>query len=160
LFYPTTRLARAYLDRGDLGEVFFVRTSEHYPTIASRRWGANPLSVPEPEYGDTWRGSKALLNGGALMDGGYHPIYRLLYLARSKPVAVSAIMARLRRSVKWEAEDTALVSVQFSDGSLGETLITYAFDSPRPDADRLFSVAGQDGVMMGNEHTLCMTPAG
>jgi predicted dehydrogenase len=160
LFYPTTRLARAYLDHGDLAEVYFVRTSEHYPSIASQRWGVNPLSAPEPDYGATWRGSRALLKGGALMDGGYHPVYRLLYLARSEPVTVHALMARFRRGVKWEAEDTALVSVRFSDGSLGEVLITYAFDSLRSDHDRLFAIAGQEGILLGNEHSLYLKPAG
>ena len=159
VFYPTTRAARAYIDSGDLGEIYFTRTTEHYVSVVPRRWRANPLLPPQPDLRDTWRGSKTLLNGGALMDGGYHAVYRLLYLTTAQPVSVIATIAKLRSGVEWEAEDTAAITVRFDDGSLGEALATYAFDTLGDGKDRLFALAGHEGVLAGNEHTLFMKPS-
>ena len=163
LFYPTVRRAKTYLENRDLGDIRFIRTSEFPVDPAPRHWGPNPMAPVEAEAAGTWRASKSLLQGGALMDGGFHAVYRLLYLASAKPVAVTAMMSRLGKGPrweKWEAEDTAVVTVQFSDGSLGEAVVSYAFDSARSMLDRLFSIAGSEGELMGNEHTLSLRPAG
>ena len=45
--------------------------------------GGNPFK-------GSWRANKATQGGGELIDTGYHPTYRLMYLAAAKPAAASA----------------------------------------------------------------------
>ena len=84
VFYPTIRRAREYLERSDLGALSFIRSWECDTDVMPSRFGPPPRS-PEHGGGETWRASRSLLGGGALIDGGFHGVYRLLYLARSPP---------------------------------------------------------------------------
>ncbi|MEZ4680578.1 MAG: Gfo/Idh/MocA family oxidoreductase [Caldilineaceae bacterium] len=71
-----------------------------------------------------WRNDPAKMGGGELIDTGYHPTYRLLFLAGKQPTAVSAMLGTYRLPLA--AEDTALASVMFEDGMIGQVFSSWA----------------------------------
>jgi predicted dehydrogenase len=160
IFYPSIQRARAYCSSGDLGKVYFIRSLECYTDVPPERLGeGEPLAV-DALKGEAWRASKELLKGGALIDGGYHAVYRLLYLAGSEPVAVTALMELYHPTLDWETEDTALLLVRFASGLIGEVMISYAFEGSLSGQDRILLIAGREGLLAGNEHSLYFRPTG
>lgn len=152
LFYPTVRQAARYLADGDLGPLTLLRSWECDQDFASRRFGLT--TGPSPRPGEEWRSSRRLLGGGALIDGGFHAVYRLLYLAQQPVAAVNAMMGRFHPDLGRETEDTAILLVRFADGALGEVIVSYAFDPPTLGPDTLFAAIGRDGLLSGNEAEL------
>jgi len=151
--YPTIRRAHEYLTRGDLGPCLLLRSwdcdSEAVPTRLA-------VSPPPPEHreGNQWRASKSTLGGGALIDGGFHGVYRLLYLSANPVTEVSAMLGRFNPLLERDSEDTAAILLRFSDGSLGEVVISYALDPPTTGPDRMFTASCRDGALSGNEAEL------
>jgi predicted dehydrogenase len=143
-----------------MGTVYLLRTWECYTDAPAVNWGLGELE-PAPELvSDSWRASPSLLQGGALIDGGFHAVYRLLHLAAGKPIAVAALMGQFHPGLDWAAEDTAALLVHFDDGAIGQVTISYAFDNPGLGADSLFSVVGREGLLGGNQHSLFLRHAG
>ncbi len=79
--------------------------------------------IPEA-HATGWRARRELSKGGALMDSGHHLVYQMLYLL-GVPSALQAFCSRLALQ-DMECEDTAQVSVQFTDGSLGCVMQSWA----------------------------------
>lgn len=160
LFFPPVERARAILARRELGNVYLLRTWECYTDAPAANWGLRELESPPELVGDSWRASPSQLQGGALIDGGFHAVYRLLHLAVGKPQAVVALMGQFHPGLDWDAEDTAAILVQFDDGAIGEVTISYAFDSPSLGQDTLFTVLGREGLLGGNQQSLFLRHAG
>ena len=97
-----------------------------------------------------WRTRKAEMGGGELIDTGYHPTYRLLYLASSSPKAVYAQTRRFRLNM--EGEDTAHLLIEFDDGSTGEVNTSWAFDQPA--GLHSFYAIGEKGQLYGEGNFL------
>jgi predicted dehydrogenase len=91
------------------------------------------------------------MGGGELIDTGYHPTYRLLYLAGSEPVEVVAQTARFRLH-HWEEEDTAEVMLRFASGAFGQILSSWAM--PNPLGPYYFCVLGERGQVYATADTL------
>ena len=74
----------------------------------------------EADWG--WRSDPAKMGGGEYIDTGYHPTYRLLFLAGQTP-EVTAMMGSYRAGLG--EEDTANVMMKFADGSLGHVFTSW-----------------------------------
>jgi predicted dehydrogenase len=160
LFYPTIRRARGFLRNGDIGPVHLVQSWDCSTDVAGSRLSAEVPPQAPAQPGLDWRSQPDVAGGGALIDGGFHPVYRLLYLVDEPAVEVTAMAARFREDLGWHAEDSAIVTVRFASGTLGQVTISYAFDPPHTGVDRLFGVAARDGTLAGDEAVLHYRPAG
>jgi predicted dehydrogenase len=139
LFMPSLQAARKRLDAGALGQVYMLYCADNFVSGGG---------APPPL---TWRSKIATKGGGELIDTGYHPTYRLLYLADAPPAAVTAMSGRYRIH-HWEGEDTAQVMVRFADGVIGTILSSWAMDLP---LGRYWWYAnGERGQMYGTDDTL------
>lgn len=157
LFFPPVLQAKQMVMQGDLGQVYMVHS---YDCSARRR----PLALDKaawgksaPVFGDTWRSDPSKMGGGEYIDTGYHPTYRLLFLAGKQPGEVTAMMGTYRLPLK--EEDSASVQVKFDDGVMGHVLTSWAFAAPggRP---LLFSIAGEAGHLWGEMDKLYYQPVG
>jgi predicted dehydrogenase len=107
--------------------------------------------------GQTWRSRRETMGGGELIDTGYHPTYRLLYLAESAPVEVVAQTARFRLH-HWQEEDTAEVLLRFAaparggPSAFGQILSSWAM--PNPFGPYYFCVVGERGQLYATADTL------
>lgn len=89
----------------------------------------------------SWKGTKRLDGGGALMNQGIHGIDLLLWLAG--PVrTVTAKILTLRHQI--EAEDTAAAIVRFRSGAMG---VIQGTTSVWPDHPQLISFHGEKGTL-------------
>ena len=140
-FFPSLQAARARLDERALGQVYMLYCADNFVLRAA-------LSGQLPT---TWRSTIATKGGGELIDTGYHPTYRLLYLADAPPVEVTAMTGRYRVH-GWEGEDTAQVMVRFADGVIGTILSSWAMDLPF--GRYIWYAIGERGQMYGSEDTL------
>lgn len=144
LFQPALREALRLLGDGALGTLFYVRSMEvgQQRAISSRR--VNPDLAPG-EHPMAWRYDPARMGGGEVLDTGWHGAYRMLAMAGSRPVEVTATMGRLMHH-GLPGEDTGSLTVRFANGAIGDLLTTWAFGLPE---NRQFEAAGEFGALAG-----------
>lgn len=128
--------------------------------VSEGRFG--PLSVASAHvpwwrdddyYEDAWQGTKDLDGGGALINQSIHAIDAIQWLAgagmdlapETNPVAeVFAFTdTRAHEGDHIEVEDTAVATLRYRDGTLGQIL---AATSVYPGSEMAFRIAGRDGT--------------
>ena len=146
VFLPTVREAKKLLRGGLLGQIYKLYSSDCFVHPQTE------LSEEERRTsGQTWRSRRETMGGGELIDTGYHPTYRLLYLADSAPAEVVAQTARFRLH-HWQEEDTAEVMLRFASGAFGQILSSWAM--PNPLGPYYFCVIGERGQIYATADTL------
>jgi predicted dehydrogenase len=146
LFMPVVQEAKRMIDAGEIGRVLWLRSQDCF------RAGGE---AGDPFKG-SWRANLKTQGGGELIDTGYHPSYRLLYLAggpaagTNPAVSIHAQMGRYAQRI--EGEDTASVQVRFANGVIGEILTSWAF--PLPHGTHHIHVMGEKGEIFGSSDTL------
>ena len=97
-----------------------------------------------------WRTSAAVAGGGILVDHGWHGFYIMLGLARQRPRAVRAELAR-RRYLTTDVEDSARCTVTFPTVT-GRLLLTWAGTERRT----RWLLEGRDGVIEVDDDRVSM----
>lgn len=143
LFLPVVQEAKRLIDAGAIGAVRWLRSQDCFR--------ADPNA-----FEGQWRSKVRTQGGGELVDTGYHPAYRLLYLAGAPVVGVRGSMARF--ALRIEGEDTAGVQVRFANGVLGEILTSWAFALPY--GTHQIHVIGDKGQLFGSNNDLYLLPIG
>jgi predicted dehydrogenase len=146
LFMPAVREAKKLIDSGAIGRVLWLRSQDCFRAGGE---GGDP-------FRGSWRASLTTQGGGELIDTGYHPSYRILYLAGAPFVSVQAQMGRYVQNI--EGEDTASVTVRFENGAIGEILTSWAFANPH--GSHQIHVIGENGQVFGSDNTLHYLPKG
>jgi predicted dehydrogenase len=143
LFMPVVQEAKRLMEAGKIGRLQWLRSQDCFrtgPDALKGRWRANPR----------------FQGGGELIDTGYHPTYRLLYLAAAPVVGVRASMGRY--VVEMDREDTASVQVRFANGVIGEILTSWAIGNPF--GTHQVHAIGDKGQLFGSENQLYLLPDG
>lgn len=113
-FSPVYRKVKEAIEAGKFGRMIVGLLSMKYYRAPSY-------------YAGSWRGTKAMDGGGALMNQGIHGIDMMCGLL-GYPISVSGHTATLFHDI--EVEDTAAASLVFPNGTLGvidgSTAVTYA----------------------------------
>ena len=146
LFMPVVQEAKKMIDAGMIGKIHWLRSQDCF--LAGG--GSN-----DPFKG-TWRASFKTQGGGEMIDTGYHPSYRLLYLAGSPVVGGRGAVGRVAPPI--EGEDTASVHVRFENGAIGEILTSWGFALPY--GTHHIHVIGDKGQLFGSDNTLYFLPNG
>jgi predicted dehydrogenase len=115
------------LDEGRLGKPILVS--------ASVRW----YRPPDYYEGSSWRGTRSLDGGGALMNQGVHTVDLLLWLLGDISRVSAKTITALHRI---EVEDTVVATLEFASGALG-TL--EAATSAYPGFPRRITISGSEG---------------
>lgn len=144
LFQPSLVEARRVLGTGALGRPFLFRSIEAFQNRAAID-GTGGAVLPPGESPWAWRSDPARMGGGEVLDTGWHGSYRLLALADSRPVEVTALTDRFMLPGEG-SEDTGLLLVRFASGAVGEMLTTWAF---MPVGGWQFEVMGEHGSLAG-----------
>jgi len=129
-FAPAMVRAKELIDAGVIGRPFLIRTTEMH-------------SGPHAD----WFWDRAQTGGGTIMDMGVHPLFTVEWLMASRIVRVYAELATLVHHARCKngAEDTAIVTVRFADGSMGELVNSWAVQGG---IDLRTEVFGSDGVIL------------
>ncbi|OJV11856.1 MAG: hypothetical protein BGO12_08525 [Verrucomicrobia bacterium 61-8] len=110
VYRGAVRQAKEILESGALGRII------HSSFISTH--------TISPAHASGWRSRKALAKGGALMDSGHHLVYQMIYLL-GYPKTIKGLKANIVLT-GMECEDTALVNVQFADGSVATLMQSWA----------------------------------
>ncbi len=156
LFAPALVEARRRLADGALGALYYVRSTEAGRNV-NMKTGTPPAALAPGESSWSWRLDPAKAGGGEVLDTGWHGAYRLLALAGSRPVEVSAMLASFYIGQPG-MEDTGMLSARFEQGALGYLLTSWAFGDP-PGAFQ-FQVAGEQGTLGGSATRLVIARYG
>ena len=143
LFTPALKEMKRMIDAGELGQVQWIRSQDCFILDSKVLKGQ-------------WRSQVKTQGGGELIDTGYHPTYRLLYLAGGDIAAIRGTMARFSQEI--EGEDTASVQVRFNNGVIGEIFTSWAM--PRPYGTYDLHVVGEKGEVFGTGNVLFHLPRG
>jgi predicted dehydrogenase len=146
LFMPAVQEAKRRIDAGEIGKVRWIRSQDCFLAGGGK---GNP-------FAGSWRANAELQGGGELIDTGYHPTYRLLYLAGAPVEAIRGTMGRFQQAIG--GEDTASVQVRFANGIIGEILTSWAFSLPY--GSYQIHVIGDKGQLFGSGSDLYLLPAG
>ena len=126
VFTESVQEIKPRIDDGLVGDVYWIHSADCFLSRPFIRTGSAALASHGP---GTWRSKRELMGGGELIDTGYHPTYRLLYLAGSPATTVSALLTN-HRLPQLDGEDTAQVLVTFENGSTGQILSSWAMNLP------------------------------
>src|SRR6478672_418603 len=146
LFMPVVQEAKRLIDADEIGKVLWLRSQDCFRAGGE---GGDPFK-------NSWRANLKTQGGGELIDTGYHPSYRLLYLAGAPAVSIHSQMGRFAQKI--EGEDTASVQVRFANGVIGEILTSWAF--PLPHGTHHIHIMGEKGEIFGSSDTLYHLPRG
>ncbi len=132
---PDIIRAKELLDEGAFGKVTIVQLHMCYFRSPSY-------------YANSWRGTKAMDGGGAVMNQGIHGIDILQYLLG--PVKnVRSIVRTLMHDI--EVEDSAVAAVEFESGAIG---VITASTVTKPGYDREINIYGTRGGVEFKEGTI------
>ena len=146
LFMPVVQEAKRMIDAGEIGKVLWLRSQDCFRAGGE---GGNPFK-------GSWRANLKPPGGGELIDTGYHPSYRLLYLAGAPAQSIHSQMGRFAQQI--EGEDCASVQIRFANGVIGEILTSWSF--PLPHGTHHIHVMGEKGEIFGSDNTLYVLPRG
>jgi len=155
VFMPSVAEAKRLLDDGLLGDVFMVISQDCF-LLGLPPAGSIPGTVARsPIQAGTWRANKELMGGGELIDTGYHPSYRLLFLVGREPTTVAAVLGRYRHE-QLPSEDSATVLVGFTGGVTGLIRTSWAMELPH--GHHQIHVIGRRGELFGSRNRLYFKP--
>jgi predicted dehydrogenase len=146
LFTPALQEMKRMIEDGTIGRVRWIRSQDCFLA------GGGRTDV----FKGAWRASLKFQGGGELIDTGYHPTYRLLYLAGGDIAAIRGTMGRFQHTL--EGEDTASVQVRFANGVIGEIFTSWA--TSRPYGTHDLHVIGELGEIFGTGNLLYHLPRG
>jgi predicted dehydrogenase len=147
IFDPIVRKAKAMLDEGAIGEVYYLRTQDCFRIEALHQGNRDAMA---------WRANVKTQGGGELIDTGYHPSYLLLYLAGSPLAEVTSVLGNFTKTLS--AEDSASVNVRFKNGVIGQILTSWAFQNPY--GGHQIHAIGSKGQIFGSQNDLYYLPTG
>lgn len=125
-YSPDIKKLKSLIDSGSLGKILLVELNMNYYR-------------DEEYFKGSWRGSKEMDGGGALMNQGIHGVDLIGYLV-GKVSKLTSIVRTL--SHKIEVEDMAVANLEFECGALG--IITASTAVP-PGFDRETKIYGTNG---------------
>jgi predicted dehydrogenase len=149
LFQPAMQEALRLVGDGAIGTLFYLRSMEVGQQRAISSGNTNPDLAPG-ESPMAWRFDPARMGGGEVLDTGWHGTYRLLALADSRPVEVTATMGRLMHH-GLPSEDSGSLTIRFESGAIGNMVTTWAFSLAE---NRQFEAAGEFGALSGGFNDL------
>jgi predicted dehydrogenase len=157
LFIPAMISAKQMLLQGELGKIYMIQSIDCFINQRSLSQDKSTWGQPAAFAAAGWRSDPAKIGGGELIDTGYHPTYRLLFLAGARPVEVTAMMNTYRLALG--REDTADVLVRFENGVIGQILTSWAMTSPGS-GQTIFTVTGERGQLWAEPDKLYYQPNG
>jgi UDP-N-acetylglucosamine 3-dehydrogenase len=128
-YKPFIKKIRRYIDEGLIGDVLFIELTK---TGNSKKIG--------------WRTDKAMMGGGALLEGGVHWINTLVSLAGSMPVEAAAFKPGVKYKTNIPFEDSIMVNVLFKNGVIGKLLHSWRIINPVKGMS-LSKIYGTDGLI-------------
>ena len=137
------RWAKDAIESGKFGEITFMRTRIGHNAALDGWWKPG-----------NWFRDPERAGGGALMDLGCHPVYRMRYLM-GEPRSVMARLTSFRGA--YEVDDNAVILLEFQNGGLGTVEASWV-QRGGPDGIAIYGTKGWAligypgaGVMAGGE---------
>ena len=140
-FYPVVRRMKQVIESGEIGKPIVAQ-------VTAFEW-----FNPAPSNPRAWLLKPEISGGGPMFDFGCHRIQLLLHLfGPVKSVSAVTATALFNR----EVEDTAVASFEFSQGTIGNLVVSHAAMEPR-DSFTVYASEGTMSVDVLNQGRLVVT---
>jgi predicted dehydrogenase len=117
-FLPAHQYIHDAIQDGLVGDVLLVRAFE----------GVN--EIPGLSRSGFWKGDPIMAGGGCFMDMGAHKFAALEWLLVDEVESVTAMLSKQAISLTEKAEDNALAMVRFTNGAVGEIVVSFTQMAP------------------------------
>ncbi len=134
-FLPAHQYIHDAIQDGLIGDVLLVRAFE----------GVN--EIPGLSQVDSWKGDPMKAGGGSLMDMGAHKFAALEWMLEDEVESVTAMLSKQAIELPEKAEDNALAMVRFSNGPVGEIVVSFTQIAPPFNS---LEVYGSRGTILEN----------
>jgi len=141
--FPAHRRAKELMAEGAIGRPFLM-VANVYDDDMER--------MNDPRH---WKGDLERAGGGALIDIGYHAIYRMQDLF-GPAKAVTAMCRRLVAKPSNKGDDTAVMALDLPGDVLGSIVLTFAATGHSYDAET--RIVGAEGALIIRDNPLDETP--
>ncbi len=131
--FPAHQRARELIAEGVIGRPFLAVANVYDNDLAR---------MNDPAH---WKGDLERAGGGALIDIGYHAVYRMQDLF-GPARAVTAMCRRLVAEPANKGDDTVVMALELPDGVLGSIVLTFAATGHGYDAER--RIVGTEGALL------------
>jgi predicted dehydrogenase len=129
-FEESTLWLRRRVAAGQIGRIVFARSEFSFPA--------------GPDHPRAWINDPAMAGGGPIADVGVHCIDSLRYILQDEVVRVSA--RGFEDSGAGELEAAAVLTLEFSRGTLGTVLVSFRAEYRTP-----LELVGETGVLCGDD---------
>jgi len=129
-FEESAAWLRQRVEGGGVGRIVFARSEFSFPG--------------GPGHARAWINDPAVAGGGPIADVGVHCIDSLRYILQDEVVRVSA--RGMRDSASGELEAAAVLTLEFSRGTLGTVLVSFRAEYRTP-----LELVGESGVLCGDD---------
>lgn len=129
-FEESTRRLRERVAAGEIGRPVFVRSEFSFPAMHG--------------HARTWINDPAIAGGGPIADVGVHCIDTLRFILQDEVVRVSA--RGTHDETFGKVETAAVLTLEFSRGTLGTVLVSYCADYRTP-----LELVGETGVLFADD---------
>jgi UDP-N-acetylglucosamine 3-dehydrogenase len=129
-FLPAHKYIKEAVQSGLIGNVFLVRSYE----------GVN--EIPGLTKKGFWKGDPIKAGGGALMDMGAHKFATMNWILNDEVEFANTWLTKQCTNLKEKAEDNAMVHLQYKNGTIAETIVSFSVISPPTNSIELYGTLG------------------
>jgi len=134
-FLPAHQYVHDAVQDGLVGDVLLVRAFE----------GVNEIpGLSQPGF---WKGDPIKAGGGCLMDMGAHKFAALEWILEDEVESVAAMLTKQVTQLAEKAEDNALAMVRFTNGAVGEIVVSFTQMAPPFNS---LEICGSRGTILEN----------
>jgi len=131
--FPAHRRAKELIEEGTIGHPFLTVANVYDNDMAR---------MNDPDH---WKGDVERAGGGAIIDVGYHAIYRMQDMF-GPAEAVTALCRRLVAEPSNKGDDTAVMALDLPGDVLGSIVLTFAATGHSYDAET--RIVGAEGTLI------------
>lgn len=129
-FLPAHKYIKECIESGLIGDVFLVRSFE----------GVN--EIPGLMREGFWKGHPIKAGGGALMDMGAHKFATMNWILNDEVESANAWLTKQCTNLTEKAEDNAMVHLQYKNGTIAETIVSFSVVSPPTNSLEVYGTKG------------------
>jgi len=129
-FLPAHKYCWEAVQKGWIGDVFLIRAYE------------GVIEIPGLMKKGFWKGDPIKAGGGSLMDMGVHRFAAMRWILEDEVTSAYSWITKQCTNLEEKAEDNAMAFLQFKNGTIGETVVSFTVQTPPTNRLEIYGTRG------------------